>query len=129
MASYCFSLVSFCDRMLQKAFVFAGLESKLLDVDDKTTMHRWTPKKWDANKQNIVLIHGFASNAMWQWYPQIKPFTHSFNVYVPDLVFFGGLTTKSSERSKIFQADSLLKMLKRLGEQNQCGCVKVLTCT
>jgi len=101
--------------MLQRAFVYVGLESNLLDVDDKTTMHCWTPKKWDANKQNIILIHGFGANAMWQWYPQVKPFTHSFNVYVPDLVFFGGSTTKSSERSDIFQAESLMKMLKRLG--------------
>jgi pimeloyl-ACP methyl ester carboxylesterase len=101
--------------MLQRAFVYVGLESNLLDVDDKTTMHCWTPKKWDANKQNIILIHGFGANAMWQWYPQVKPFTQSFNVYVPDLVFFGGSTTKSSERSDIFQAESLMKMLKRLG--------------
>lgn len=101
--------------MLQKAFVYAGLESKLLDVDDKTTMHCWTPKKWEANKQNVILIHGFGTNAMWQWYPQIKTFIHSFNVYVPDLVFFGGSSTKSSERSEVFQAESLMKMLKRLG--------------
>nr|ADE75703.1 unknown [Picea sitchensis] len=115
MAGYCFSLISFWTKRLQKAFVSAGLESKLIDVDDSTTIHCWAPKKCDTHKQNVVLIHGFGTNAMWQWYPQIQPFVGSFNVYVPDLVFFGDSTTRSSERSEIFQAESLMKMLKRLG--------------
>lgn len=115
MAGYCFSLISFWNKRLQKTFVSAGLESKLIDVDDSTTIHCWAPKECDTHKKNVLLIHGFGTNAVWQWYPQIQPFVDSFNVYVPDLVFFGDSTTRSSERTEIFQAESLMKALKRLG--------------
>lgn len=38
-----------------------------------------------------------------------------FDVYVPDLVFFGESTTKSSERSEVFQASAVGKMMEKVG--------------
>lgn len=42
-------------------------------------------------------------------------FAPYFDVYVPDLVFFGESTTKSSERSEIFQASAVVKMMEKVG--------------
>eukprot|EP01018_Ginkgo_biloba_P007638 Gb_03308 [translate_table: standard] len=114
MASNCFSLVSFRNGRLHKAFVSAGLESRRFDVDNETTMHCWVPKTSKATKPAVVLIHGFGTNAIWQWCPQIQAFVENFRVYVPDLVFFGNSTTRSSERSELFQAESVMKLLRTL---------------
>lgn len=38
-----------------------------------------------------------------------------FDVYVPDLLFFGESTTKSSERSEIFQAKAIGKLMEKVG--------------
>lgn len=111
---YCFSFVSFRNKRLYRAFLNAGLNARLLEVDNETTMHCWCPKERDIQKPNLVLIHGFGTNAMWQWYPQIEHFIKSFNVYVPDLVFFGESITRGSGRSELFQAESIMKMLKKL---------------
>ncbi|KAH9321110.1 hypothetical protein KI387_015749 [Taxus chinensis] len=115
MASDLFSLVSFRNKRLHRSFLSAGLEPKLLDIDNETTIHCWCPKKQDTHKPNVVLIHGFGTNAMWQWYPQVEPFGKSFNVFVPDLMFFGESTTRGSGRSEVFQAESIMKMLKKFG--------------
>ncbi|KAL3567667.1 hypothetical protein D5086_030318 [Populus alba] len=44
-----------------------------------------------ANHQNPVdlLLHGFGANAMWQYGKHLQMFISRFNVYVPDLLFFG----------------------------------------
>lgn len=52
---------------------------------------------------------------MWQWRQQISYFAHKYNLYVPDLVFFGDSTTQSPERSEVFQAVCVGKMLERIG--------------
>ncbi|GLJ12036.1 hypothetical protein SUGI_0182560 [Cryptomeria japonica] len=115
MANYLFSLVAYRNKSLQKGFLSAGLEPKVLDIDHETTMHCWCPKKQETHKPNLVLIHGFGTNAMWQWHPQVQPLGKSFNVYVPDLVFFGDSTTRGSGRSEVFQAESIMKLMKNLG--------------
>ncbi|KAJ1382270.1 Alpha/Beta hydrolase fold [Sesbania bispinosa] len=52
--------------------------------------------------------------AIWQWRQQVQFFTPHFNVYVPDLIFFGGSTSRSNERSERFQAASVGKLLNKL---------------
>nr|KYP45619.1 Monoacylglycerol lipase ABHD6 [Cajanus cajan] len=100
---------------IRRAFTGAGLLSQTLRVDEETTMHFWGPKSEMAEKGYLVLIHGFGPSATWQWRRQVKFLAPHFNVYVPDLVFFGGSTTKSRERSEVFQAESVGKLVDKLG--------------
>ncbi|XP_040997618.1 4,5:9,10-diseco-3-hydroxy-5,9,17-trioxoandrosta-1(10),2-diene-4-oate hydrolase-like [Juglans microcarpa x Juglans regia] len=110
---------------LRRAFTSSGLSSQTIGIDSETTIHFWGPRtpKTDqtqnstGQKPSLVLIHGFGPMALWQWRQQVQFFSHHFDVYVPDLVFFGGSTTRSSERSEIFQAVSVGKLLERLGVQ------------
>lgn len=110
------SLVSLYGSYLRRAFTASGLSSQVVDVDGETTIHFWGPAADKTNqKPSLVLIHGFGPMALWQWRKQVQFFSPRFNVYVPDLVFFGGSTTKSSERSETFQAVSIGKLLEKLG--------------
>ncbi|KAG5566142.1 hypothetical protein RHGRI_001917 [Rhododendron griersonianum] len=109
-------LVSLWGNHLRRTFSAAGLSAQTVDVDDETTVHFWGPKSPDPTnpKPPLVLLHGFGPDAHWQWHPQAAFFAREFALYVPNLVFFGNSTTKSSERSEIFQAVSVGKLLEKL---------------
>lgn len=120
MSATVFSLVSLYGRYLRHCFTSAGLVEQTIDVDHETTICYWGPRP-NSNKQSthkqkpsLILIHGFGPAAMWQWRYQVQFFSSRCNVYVPNLIFFGGSTTKSSERSEVFQAVSIAKLLDKL---------------
>jgi len=108
------SPVSAYGLYLRRCFTGAGLSSYTVDVDHETTVHFWAPANRTAQKPSVVLIHGFGPAAIWQWRQQVQFLAPHFNVYVPDLIFFGGSTSKSSERSETFQAASVGKLLDKL---------------
>ena len=85
-------------------------------------MHCWAPKNNKQNKPNLVLLHGIGANAMWQWDYFISPLIPKFNVYVPDLVFFGESYTTRSERTESFQAQCVMKMMEKLGVKKMSVC-------
>ncbi|PWA92603.1 alpha/beta-Hydrolases superfamily protein [Artemisia annua] len=120
--SSCFSLVSLYGSFLRCSLTASGLSSQFVDVDVDTTVHFWGPtpsssqsKNGVSKKSSIVLIHGFGPPGVWQWRQQVSFLAPYFNVYVPDLVFFGESTTKSSERSEIFQAEVIGKLMEKVG--------------
>ncbi|KAL2346615.1 hypothetical protein Fmac_000615 [Flemingia macrophylla] len=112
-----FSLMFMYTGHIRRTFTGAGLVSQMLRVDDDTTMHFWSPKSESAQKASLVLIHGFGPPATWQWRRQVKYLAAEFNLYVPDLVFFGGSESKSAERSEVFQAASVWKLIEKVGLQ------------
>jgi pimeloyl-ACP methyl ester carboxylesterase len=87
-------------------------------------------KKKKKKKPALMLLHGFAPNALLCWENQIAAFVRDFDVYVPDLLFFGNSTTtqqreeqgeeKQRQRwSEAFQAECLMHMLQVLGVQQK----------
>lgn len=74
-------------------------------------MHCWVPKLRQESKPNLLLIHGFGANAMWQWTHVVGPMTSFFNVYVPDLLFFGESYTTRPDRTDAFQAQCLMRLM------------------
>ncbi|KAL6209492.1 hypothetical protein ACLB2K_020432 [Fragaria x ananassa] len=60
---------------------------------------------------------------MWQYGEHIRHFTARFNVYVPDLVFFGDSYTCSQERTESFQAACVVKLMHahRVGKASIVG--------
>ncbi|KAH8504648.1 hypothetical protein Peur_045865 [Populus x canadensis] len=115
MAPSFLSFASLYSFYLRHCFTSSGLSQKSINVGDDTTIHYWAPTQLCQAKPNLVFIHGFGPVSLWQWRQQVQFFAPDFNLYVPDLIFFGDSTTKSSERSEIFQAESVAKLLETLG--------------
>ncbi|XP_021714187.1 uncharacterized protein LOC110682225 [Chenopodium quinoa] len=118
----CFSFTSSRDTCYKYSFENAGLKSTTKDLGEGTTMHCWAPRKHKQNKSNLVLLHGLGANAMWQWDYFISPLIPKFNVYVPDLVFFGESYTTRSDRTESFQAQCVMKMMEGLGVKKMSVC-------
>ncbi|CAK8537471.1 unnamed protein product [Lathyrus sativus] len=74
-------------------------------------MHCWIPKTQTESKPNLLLIHGLGATALWQWSFFIRKLNHLFNVYVPDLEFFGRSYTTRPERTEAFQAECVMKVM------------------
>ncbi|XP_071729445.1 uncharacterized protein [Rutidosis leptorrhynchoides] len=109
--------VIFTDTMLSLYFRYCGLSKSMVHLDDnETTMHIWAVNTHNLsrNKPNLVLIHGFGGNSKWQFIFQVRQLTQYFNVYIPDLVFFGESYTTKSDRSISFQAKCVCDVLKKM---------------
>lgn len=48
---------------------------------------------------------------MWQWWETVRILAPNFNVYVPDLVFFGDSFTTRPDRSESFQAQCVKRVM------------------
>nr|CAN66985.1 hypothetical protein VITISV_009675 [Vitis vinifera] len=90
----CFSFAASRDWWYRYSFTSAGLRQ---------------------TKPNLVLVHGFGANAMWQYGYLLRHFIQRFNIYVPDLLFFGRSFTTRPERTEAFQAECVMKMMETHG--------------
>ena len=113
--SKCFSFTTSRDWLYRYSFGNAGLRSIRTDLGEGTVMHCWMPKIQNESRPNLLLVHGFGANAMWQYAEHLRHFTARFNVYVPDLVFFGESYTTRSDRSESFQAQYVMRMMEANG--------------
>ncbi|KAL3830421.1 hypothetical protein ACJIZ3_019223 [Penstemon smallii] len=120
--SKCFSITSSINSCIKSAFTISGLRPSSTDLGDGTVMFCWLPKTRNPTRPNIVLIHGFGANALWQFFDTVRFLTPHFNVYVPDLVFFGDSASTRSDRTESFQA----QCVKRVMEANSVEKMVVL---
>ncbi|KAF3439269.1 hypothetical protein FNV43_RR17545 [Rhamnella rubrinervis] len=111
----CFSFTAARELFLRYSFAKTGLKSTTTDLGDGTVMHCWVPVSHMESKPTLLLIHGFGSNAMWQWNDFVSPLTARFNLYVPDLLFFGDSYTTRPERSVDFQARCFVALMEAHG--------------
>ncbi|XP_050208586.1 uncharacterized protein LOC126658060 [Mercurialis annua] len=109
--SRCFSFTEAKNWCHRSTFIKLGLQSTATDLKDGTIMHCWVPKSPKISKPNLLLIHGLGANAMWQWNDVIRHFTPYYNVYVPDLLFFGESYTTRPDRSESFQAQCVMRVM------------------
>ncbi|PON90938.1 Epoxide hydrolase-like [Trema orientale] len=115
MVGCCFSWTAAREWCLRRSFSSAGLKSTTTDLGDGTFMHCWAPLHRIDSKPTLLLIHGVGANAMWQWYEFVPLLTPQFNVYVPDLLFFGDSHTTRPERSESFQAQCVAALMEAHG--------------
>ncbi|KAF7842982.1 monoacylglycerol lipase ABHD6 [Senna tora] len=113
--SKCFSFTVTRDWFYRQSFSNAGLRSVITDLGEGTVMHCWVPKILKPTKPSLLLIHGFGANAMWQYGEHLRHFITRFNVYVPDLLFFGESFTSRPERTETFQAVCVKKLMNAHG--------------
>ncbi|KAG8642858.1 2-hydroxymuconate semialdehyde hydrolase isoform X6 [Manihot esculenta] len=114
----CFSFTALQDSCYRYSFSRAGLKSFTTELGDGTVMHCWVPKTHVRSKPTLLLIHGFGANAMWQFNYFIPQLKSKFNVYVPDLLFFGDSYTTRPERTKAFQAQCVMALMDALNVTN-----------
>ncbi|XP_059644675.1 uncharacterized protein LOC132286365, partial [Cornus florida] len=107
--------VTLFDAIISVYFRFCGLSPCTVDLDDQTTMHFWTTNHRRFDKPGLVIIHGYGGNSRLQFVRQVGPLSQCFNLYVPDLLFFGKSFTNRSDRTELFQARCVCEGLKRLG--------------
>ncbi|KAG0494682.1 hypothetical protein HPP92_005676 [Vanilla planifolia] len=113
----CLSSTAYRDWCYSRSFFSAGLRSSNVDLDDgRTTVHCWVPRSPDPDSRpSVLLIHGFGANATWQWDAYVRPLLSAgFDLYIPDLLFFGGSYTVRSERDESFQAECIMAAMKAL---------------
>ncbi|OMO66121.1 2-hydroxy-6-oxononadienedioate/2-hydroxy-6-oxononatrienedioate hydrolase 1-like protein [Corchorus olitorius] len=103
------------DTLLSLYFRLCDLSPCAIDLDDKTTIHFWVPNHRRFHRPSLVMIHGYGGNSLWQFLYQVGPLSRKFNVYIPDLLFFGKSYSKALERSEAFQAKCMVDGLQRLG--------------
>ncbi|KAG8380159.1 hypothetical protein BUALT_Bualt07G0164500 [Buddleja alternifolia] len=108
--------VPIIDKILSLYFTFGcNLVQCTVDLDDQTTMHFWAPAHRRFDKPNLMMIHGYGGDPKWQFVYQVKELAESFNLYIPDLLFFGKSHTTCPNRSEAFQAECVGAGLKGLG--------------
>ncbi|KAJ4833240.1 hypothetical protein Tsubulata_028215 [Turnera subulata] len=103
------------DTLISTYYRFCDLSPFTVDLDDQTTVHFWISNHRRHHKPNLVIIHGYGGDARWQFYHQVGPLSDKFNLFVPDLVFFGKSYSGRSDRTDVFQASCVVQGLKRLG--------------
>ncbi|KAM0953047.1 putative triacylglycerol lipase [Dioscorea sansibarensis] len=108
-------VVSFIECLLRRCLLLTGLRPRSIQIDSDTTLHCWLSKSLSVPKPNskpvLLLIHGFGPLSTWQWHSQIRPLSRHFDLVIPDLIFFGGSSTRSAARSEAFQAESLARLM------------------
>lgn len=100
----CLSFTASTDWVYRSFFTYSGLRSVTTNFGEGTVMHCWVSKTYKLSKPNLLLVHGFGANAMWQYGDLLRQFIPRFNIYVPDLLFFGHSWTSRPERTETFQA-------------------------
>jgi pimeloyl-ACP methyl ester carboxylesterase len=126
--------------VLSRLMKMAGLRPIEMELEPGTTMHVWAPKhhvgkkgttispleptaakkkkknrKSPESRPNVVLIHGFAAEGNVTWQFNFGVLVSRYNLYIPDLMFFGKSSTSSADRSPDFQAECVAGALARLG--------------
>ncbi|CAN6253595.1 unnamed protein product [Urochloa humidicola] len=127
--------------MLSRLMKMAGLRPIEIELEPGTTMHIWAPKhhvgkkgttispldepttaakkpkkkRSPESRPNVVLIHGFAAEGNVTWQFNFGVLVSRYNLYIPDLMFFGKSSTSSADRSPDFQAACVAGALARLG--------------
>lgn len=124
------NLVAAQRPLLHGLMKMAGIAPYTVEIEPGTVMTFWVPantiskpKKSHETPQVIakpakpvvVLVHGFAAEGIVTWQFQVGALTKKYAVYVPDLLFFGGSRTDKLDRSPGFQAECLVRALRKLG--------------
>lgn len=62
----------------------------------------------------VLLVHGFGGSALWQWY-RLVPALDRRPLVAPDLLWFGGSTSRVADHSLDQQVRAMVALLDRLG--------------
>ncbi|XP_065026601.1 uncharacterized protein LOC135650878 isoform X1 [Musa acuminata AAA Group] len=112
----CLSFTVARDRCYRRAFLSAGLRPSSTALADGATVHCWVPARPDPSRPPLLLLHGFGATAIWQWSAYLRPLLRAgFDLYVPDLLFFGASKALGPDRSESYQASCIAAAMEAAG--------------
>ncbi|RWW69179.1 hypothetical protein BHE74_00023243, partial [Ensete ventricosum] len=112
----CLSFTVARDRCYRRAFLAAGLRPSSTALADGATVHCWVPARPDPARPPLLLLHGFGATAIWQWSAYLRPLLRAgFDLYVPDLLFFGASKALGPDRSESYQASCIAAAMETAG--------------
>lgn len=106
-----------------------GLGTRVVELENGSTIHCWVPLHWSTNgelealhvaatlklKPALLLLHGFGMDGTINWEQQVSSLAKKFSLFIPDLLFFGKSRTSSNQRSEVFQAECMFRLMEKLG--------------
>ncbi|WOG84701.1 hypothetical protein DCAR_0103885 [Daucus carota subsp. sativus] len=105
-----------------------GMTSQIIEIEPGTKIKMLVPTALTKNnpkvtsKPAVMFLQGFATDGTFSWLSQVTAFASEYSVFVPDLLFFGGSMTDKPDRSLEFQAECLVKALRKFGVE-KCSVV------
>ncbi|KAG6533600.1 hypothetical protein ZIOFF_007475 [Zingiber officinale] len=109
------SFVSLRELLLHLSFLRCGLRPVTLDLGH-ASLHIWGPNPRGASrKPALLLIHDFGGNSKWKWERQIGALSRSFDLYIPDLLFFGRSRSSCADRSVGYLVRCVAEAMRLLG--------------
>lgn len=114
--------------MISLQMKFYGMTPQMIEIEPGTIIKMWVPCALTKNnpklnnKPAVMFLQGFATDGIFSWLSQVTAFSGDYSVFVPDLLFFGGSTTDKPDRSLEFQAECLVKALRKFGVE-KCSVV------
>ncbi|MBL7936044.1 MAG: alpha/beta fold hydrolase, partial [Bacteroidia bacterium] len=69
----------------------------------------------EPSKPYLMLLHGMGANARTNWSSQLATLSKSFNLILPDLIYFGESTSDSKNYSVEFQVEQIREAILKLG--------------
>ncbi|XP_072979587.1 uncharacterized protein [Typha angustifolia] len=116
MPSPCLSITAARDYCYSRRFLSAGLRPTSALLPDGAAVHLWVPSSPDPSRFPLLLLHGFGASATWQWAAYLKSLLCAgFDLYVPDLLFFGSSSSPEADRSDYYQARSVIAAVESVG--------------
>ncbi|KAG0451773.1 hypothetical protein HPP92_026031 [Vanilla planifolia] len=109
------SPVALKDFLLSPSSSSAAFPRTLSVGGGATSLHVWAPRRRRLDRPSLVLLHGFGGFSKWQFERQLAPLSRSFDLYIPDLVFFGRSQSGDRRRSVKFQARSVAEAMRQMG--------------
>lgn len=91
----------------------AGLQPSEMDLPNGQ-MHAWIGK---PGKPALLLLHGFGSDAAWQWHPQVVALSEHYRLFVPDLLYFGKSRGRHEDYSLEYQLEACMQLMDRYGHR------------
>ncbi len=85
----------------------AGLRPVEIDLPHGR-VHAWVGK---PGKPPLLLLHGFGSDAAWQWHPQVVALSQHYRLIVPDLLYFGKSHGRHEDYSLDYQFQACVQLM------------------
>ncbi|KAL9418112.1 hypothetical protein AB3S75_041014 [Citrus x aurantiifolia] len=117
------NIITIYKLLLHGLLKLVGMTQRTIEIEPGTILNIWVPKK-TTKKHAVVLLHPFGFDGILTWQFQVLALAKTYEVYVPDFLFFGSSVTDRPDRTASFQAECMAKGLRKLGVE-KCTLVGV----
>lgn len=91
-------------------FFHAGLTEHFMNIENGK-VHYWVGGKGPP----LVMIHGYGSEGILNWYRQVSAMAKEYSLVVPDMMWFGESSSDKEDYTIDFQAQAVIQLLEALG--------------